>query len=128
MLHHKFKQISAKWGKQWGKHYPHFAAFFCIRKNSKNAETLCYKAFWGFLVKSVTGILVPSGPQVIPKFSGFFMPFFVYIIKCLQDGTYYKGSIENYLQRLNYQNAGKSRYISAKVPWKLIYDEEKPDK
>lgn len=71
---------------------------------------------------------VPSGPQVIPKFSGFFMPFFVYIIKCLQDGTYYKGSIENYLQRLNYQNAGKSRYISAKVPWKLIYDEEKPDK
>jgi predicted GIY-YIG superfamily endonuclease len=56
------------------------------------------------------------------------MPFFVYIIKCLQDGTYYKGSIENYLQRLNYQNAGKSRYISAKVPWKLIYDEEKPDK
>lgn len=70
----------------------------------------------------------PSGPQVIPKFSGFFMPFFVYIIKCLQDGTYYKGSIENYLQRLNYQNAGKSRYISAKVPWKLIYDEEKPDK
>jgi hypothetical protein len=65
LLHHKFKQISAKWGKQWGKHYPHFAAFFCIRKNSKNAETLCYKAFRGFRVKSVTGILVPSGPPLV---------------------------------------------------------------
>jgi len=62
LLHHKFKQISAKWGKQWGKHYPHFVALFCIRKNNENAETLDNRAFGRIAVKTETIKLVPSGP------------------------------------------------------------------
>ncbi len=66
--------------------------------------------------------------RIIPKYRDFFMPFFVYIIQSLKDGTYYKGSTENYLQRFSDHNAGKSRYTSSKIPWKLIYVEELADK
>ena len=66
--------------------------------------------------------------RIIPKYRDFFMTFFVYIIQSLKDGTYYKGSTENYLQRFSDHNAGKSRYTSSKIPWKLIYVEELADK
>ena len=56
------------------------------------------------------------------------MPFYVYIIKSEVDGTYYKGSSENYLQRLSDHNAGLSDYTSRKIPWKLIYVEVHPTK
>ena len=65
-------------------------------------------------------------PHLCEAFS--FMPFYVYILKSLKDGTYYKGSTENYLQRFSDHNAGKSRYTSSKIPWKLIYVEELADK
>jgi len=67
LLHHKFKQISAKWGKQWGKHYPHFVAFFCIRKNNENAETIDNRAFGRIAVKTETRKLDPSGPLKLRK-------------------------------------------------------------
>ncbi|RYG36102.1 MAG: endonuclease, partial [Chitinophagaceae bacterium] len=56
------------------------------------------------------------------------MPFYVYILKSLKDGTYYKGSTENYLKRLEYHNHGLSVYTSTKIPWQLIYVEEHADK
>ena len=56
------------------------------------------------------------------------MPFYVYILKSLKDGTYYKGSTGDYLKRLEEHNAGLSKYTSAKTPWMLFYVEEHPDK
>jgi len=44
------------------------------------------------------------------------------------DGTYYKGSSANFIQRLKDHNAGLSKFTSHKMPWILIYVEEHPDK
>lgn len=45
--------------------------------------------------------------------------FYVYIIKSLSDGTYYKGFSESPLTRLDFHNAGLSPYTSKKMPWQL---------
>ncbi len=52
------------------------------------------------------------------------MSYYVYILKSEIDGTYYKGSTENYLKRLQEHNNGLSTYTSNKIPWKLIYVEQ----
>jgi putative endonuclease len=56
------------------------------------------------------------------------MSWYVYIIQSEKDGTYYKGSSERPLERLQEHNAGLSRYTSGKLPWKLVYVEELPSK
>ena len=56
------------------------------------------------------------------------MSYYVYIIKSEKDGTYYKGSSDNYIKRLEEHNAGLSEYTFHKIPWKLIYAEAHPDK
>ena len=56
------------------------------------------------------------------------MPFYVYLIQSETDGTFYKGSSENPLQRLQQHNDGLSQYTSAKRPWKLVFVEELPSK
>jgi putative endonuclease len=56
------------------------------------------------------------------------MPYYVYILRSVSDGTYYKGSTEDYLKRFEEHNAGLSRYTSSKIPWLLIYVELHPDK
>jgi putative endonuclease len=56
------------------------------------------------------------------------MAFYVYILQSLMDATYYKGSSENPLERLNQHNFGLSKFTSGKRPWKLVYIEELPDK
>ncbi|MFL9484869.1 GIY-YIG nuclease family protein [Chitinophagaceae bacterium LWZ2-11] len=56
------------------------------------------------------------------------MPYYVYILRSLKDGTYYKGSTENYLKRFEEHNAGLSEYTSHKTPWELIYVEACEDK
>ncbi len=56
------------------------------------------------------------------------MPFYVYIIQSQKDGTLYKGSTEDYVQRLADHNAGLSTYTSTKLPWQLVYVEEHPTK
>lgn len=43
----KYKHLSAKWGKQWGKHYPHLATFLCTCLHHQNAETVDSNAFKG---------------------------------------------------------------------------------
>jgi putative endonuclease len=48
------------------------------------------------------------------------MPFYVYILKSENDGTFYKGFTENYLKRLEEHNAGLSTFTSTKRPWKLV--------
>ena len=44
------------------------------------------------------------------------------------DGTFYKGSTENPIARLQQHNEGLSKYTSGKRPWKIVYLEEMPDK
>jgi len=56
------------------------------------------------------------------------MGYYVYIIKSLRDGTYYKGVSENYERRILAHNAGESTYTSNKTPWELIYVEVHRDK
>jgi putative endonuclease len=56
------------------------------------------------------------------------MSYFVYILRSKLDGTYYKGSSENYLKRFEEHNAGLSKYTCGKIPWELVYAEVHPDK
>ena len=56
------------------------------------------------------------------------MSFYVYILQSEKDGTYYKGSTEDPVRRLQEHNQGLSKYTSAKIPWKLVYVEELPSK
>lgn len=56
------------------------------------------------------------------------MPYYIYILKSQQDGTYYKGFSEDYVERLNAHNSGKSTYTRNKIPWELIYVEEHSSK
>ncbi|MBK7358769.1 MAG: GIY-YIG nuclease family protein [Saprospiraceae bacterium] len=52
------------------------------------------------------------------------MPFFVYIIVSLQNGTFYKGFSLNPVLRLKQHNDGLSKYTSKFMPWKLVYIEQ----
>jgi len=56
------------------------------------------------------------------------MTYYVYILKSLKDGSYYKGSSEDYESRFGAHNRGESRYTKGKIPWELIHAEEHPDK
>ena len=52
------------------------------------------------------------------------MLYYVYILKSLKDGTYYKGVSEDYRARFAAHNRGESTYTSSHIPWELIYVEE----
>jgi len=56
------------------------------------------------------------------------MPFHVYILQSLKDGTYYIGSTKNLEDRVRRHNQGRSGYTKPKRPWKLIYHEEHSDR
>ena len=56
------------------------------------------------------------------------MPFYVYIIQSLQDGSYYIGSTNNLDDRIERHNQGRSKYTTSKRPWKLKHIEEFPDR
>ena len=49
--------------------------------------------------------------------------YYVYIIKSLSKGIYYKGVTEDYLRRLDQHNQGLSGYTSTAMPWELVYVE-----
>jgi len=50
--------------------------------------------------------------------------FYSYILKSQKDNSYYYGSCQNLLKRVDIHNKGKSRYTKSKRPWILIYFEE----
>lgn len=56
------------------------------------------------------------------------MAFYVYILQCLTDGSFYKGSTQDPLNRLLQHNEGRSKFTSTKGPWKMVYLEEMTDK
>jgi len=49
--------------------------------------------------------------------------FFAYILKSEKDSTYYYGSTEDILKRVQYHNSGKVRYTKGHTPYKLHYFE-----
>ncbi len=56
------------------------------------------------------------------------MPCYVYILQSEKDSSFYKGFSENPYLRLLEHNSGLSTYTKTKIPWKLAYIEEWPDK
>jgi putative endonuclease len=50
--------------------------------------------------------------------------YYVYVIKSLKNGSYYKGMTENISKRLCEHNSGKQKYTKQFIPWKLVYLEE----
>jgi len=63
LMFNKDKHLSAKRGKQWGKHCPHLATFLCTRLHHQNAESIANTAFHGIVKNCEDVKLVPSGPQ-----------------------------------------------------------------
>lgn len=49
---------------------------------------------------------------------------YVYILQSLSYNTYYVGSSKDADRRLKEHNAGKCRYTSGRMPWRLVYKEE----
>jgi putative endonuclease len=56
------------------------------------------------------------------------MPFYVYILQSLKDGSYYIGSTNNLEDRVERHNQGRSQYTKLRRPWKLVYSEDYPDR
>jgi len=56
------------------------------------------------------------------------VPYFVYILRSLKDGTYYIGSTQDLSERVERHNQGRSKYTKAKRPWELVHSEELPDR
>ncbi|CAB5153374.1 hypothetical protein D3OALGB2SA_4944 [Olavius algarvensis associated proteobacterium Delta 3] len=56
------------------------------------------------------------------------MPFYVYIIQSLRDESYYVGTTQDLLNRIERHNQGRSTFTKTKRPWKLVYKEEHPDR
>lgn len=64
------------------------------------------------------------GQKIYYHISGFFMPFFTYILISSNSGNYYFGHCENLSIRLAQHNSGKVGSTKARRPWTLHYYEE----
>ena len=56
------------------------------------------------------------------------MPFYVYILQSEKDGSYYVGSTQDLDARIQRHNQGRSKYTKTKMPWRMMYFEEFPDR
>jgi len=56
------------------------------------------------------------------------MPYYVYILESLKDGSDYVGLTNNLEDRLRRHNEGRVAYTKPRRPWKLVYSEEHPDR
>jgi len=52
------------------------------------------------------------------------MPYFVYILQSLKDGTYYVGVTQDLHERLERHNQGRSMFTKGKRPWEVVYWED----
>ena len=50
----------------------------------------------------------------------------MYILQSQKDNSYYIGSTDDVVKRIEKHNKGYSRYTKSKRPWKLMYKEEYP--
>lgn len=56
------------------------------------------------------------------------MAYWIYILQSEKDHKYYIGSTANVEKRLDYHNRGLQRSTRHRIPFKLIYREELPNK
>lgn len=56
------------------------------------------------------------------------MPYFVYILQSLKDFKYYIGTTSNLNSRLDFHNKGLQRSTKSRIPFKIVYSEEHPNK
>ncbi len=56
------------------------------------------------------------------------MPYSVYILKSLKDGSYYIGSTQDLEERFLRHNQGRSKYTKTKTPWEIVFEEHHPDR
>ena len=56
------------------------------------------------------------------------MPHFVYILQSLKDGKYYIGETTNVEERLLFHNSGKQRSTKNRIPFRIIWVEEYPNR
>jgi putative endonuclease len=54
--------------------------------------------------------------------------YYVYVLQSIKDGTTYIGYSDNPEKRLKEHNAGKTKSIKHKLPYKLVYTEEYENK
>jgi len=52
------------------------------------------------------------------------MTYTVYILKSDRDGSFYVGHTAGLGERVRRHNQGRSRYTKAKIPWRVVYQEE----
>ena len=52
------------------------------------------------------------------------MPFFLYILQSESTGRFYIGQTEHVSERVAYHNAGYSKSLKNRGPWKLVFHEE----
>ena len=52
------------------------------------------------------------------------MAYTVYILQSDRDGSFYVGHTASLGERLRRHNEGRSPYTKAKIPWKVVYQEE----
>jgi len=57
-------------------------------------------------------------------FSHGHMAYTVYILQNDRDGSFYVGHTASLGERLRRHNEGRSPYTKAKIPWKVVYQEE----
>lgn len=56
------------------------------------------------------------------------MKYFIYILKSLKDNKHYIGMTQDIDTRLWYHNSGKVRSTKNRIPFKLLYSEEHPNR
>jgi len=52
------------------------------------------------------------------------MPYYSYVLRSEKNGVLYKGSTDDLEKRIKTHNAGKVKFSSKYLPWKLILSEE----
>ncbi len=77
-------------------------------------EWLNWLPWKGSVSARVPWVRIPLSPQM----------YYAYILQSQKDGSYYYGSAENIIQRLDQHNHGKVRYTKGHIPYKLHYSEE----
>ncbi len=50
-----------------------------------------------------------------------YMEYYVYVLKSVNFGIYYKGQTNNILNRLERHNRGYEKYTKAYRPWELVF-------
>ena len=58
----------------------------------------------------------------------YFMAYYLYIIQSEKDDSFYIGTTQNLKERILRHNQGRSKYTRTKRPWKLVFNEEHPDR